>query len=718
MLVDRRAVRRPWHGGFAVRALAGVALALCGLAGVAWACADTSCQPDWRLASPGYTCAGRAVISPGNDTRINLLLLMRSLGPGISNGGTYPKPGWDERQFGHSFLSWQGLRAAFWPHPETPDPAAAEPEGACATSTEAQAAFGSALAAEPGLAPAERAGLARLHSRLGCTGTSLELPVTSAGGRDYLAYLKAADAFHAGNWAVARTGFAALTHARSPWLAETAAYMPIRIGLRAAVAASIDQYGDFAGVDKVDAAAVSEARKAIASYLKAWPNGRYANSARGLTRRVLWLEGNRVELARTYEGMLRAVPADREAAADLVEEIDLRLLGSDTARIDIAKAGAAPLLLAIADLKAMRVEEAATPLPLTAAELAAQQAQFTAHADLFGFLQASRSWYAGDNPRAILAMIPDAARAPRQAPLAFSRQVLRGMALARAQDPNEAGFWKDLLTGADPHYQRPLVELGLAVRWQRDQRLDAIFAPGSPIADATTREVLLQTMASPAILRAVAGDTSRPGHERDIARFTLLYKDLGRGAYADFSRDLALVPANANLDAGLWNLQEQDAVPVGLFARGKWSDGYACPSLAQTAATLARAPADRGARLCLGDFWRLNGFDSFSLFTSTDGADVLGAGREAFPGTPLPRAAIYAALIDDRQAPPGERAYALYRAVMCYAPSGYNSCAGPYRTAKDMDQAEVPKAQRKAWFLELKARYPESSWARSLRYYW
>ena len=716
MLVDRST--QPRRGRCVVRALSGIGLALGGLAGVAWACADTSCEPDWRLASPGYACAGRAVISPGNDTRINLLLLMRSIGPVITGGGTYPRPEWDERWFGHSFLSWHGLRATFWPHPEAPDAVPAEPEAACATSSKAQAAFGAALAAESGLAPAERAALARIHARLGCSGTSLDPPVTTASGRDYLAYLKAAAAFHAGNWAAARSGFAALAHARSRWLAEIAAYMPIRIGLRAAVATSIDQYGDFAGVEKVDAAAVSEARTAIATYLKTWPQGRYADSARGLTRRVLWLEGNRAELARTYERMLEAMPADREAAADLVEEIDLRLLGSDSARADIARAGDAPLLLAIADLKAMRVDEAAAPLPLTAADLAAQQGQFAAHAELFGFLQASRSWYAGDDPRAILAMIPDASHAPRHAPLAFSRQVLRGMALARAHDPNEAGFWKDLLAGADPLYQRPLVELGLAVRWQHDQRLDAIFAPGSPIADATTREVLLQTVASPPILRSVAGDVTRSGHERDIARFTLLYKDLGRGAYADFGRDLALVPANANLDAGLWNLQEQDAVPVGLFARGKWSDGYDCPPLAHTTAALARSPADRGARLCLGDFWRLNGFDTFSLFASPGGADRLGAGRDAFPGTPLPRAAIYAAIIGDRQAPPGERAYALYRAVMCYAPSGYNGCAGPYRTAKDMAQADVPKAQRQAWFLELKARYPETIWARSLRYYW
>jgi hypothetical protein len=35
-----------------------------------------------------------------------------------------------------------------------------------------------------------------------------------------------------------------------------------------------------------------------------------------------------------------------------------------------------------------------------------------------------------------------------------------------------------------------------------------------------------------------------------------------------------------------------------------------------------------------------------------------------------------------------------------------------------MQAQQVPKAQRKAWYDELKGRYPASRWAKSLRYYW
>jgi hypothetical protein len=70
--------------------------------------------------------------------------------------------------------------------------------------------------------------------------------------------------------------------------------------------------------------------------------------------------------------------------------------------------------------------------------------------------------------------------------------------------------------------------------------------------------------------------------------------------------------------------------------------------------------------------------------------------------------AIYAAIIANRQAAADERSYALYRAIRCYAPAGISDCGGE----------EVPIAQRKAWFDQLKREYPNSQWARSLRVYW
>ncbi|WP_176593493.1 hypothetical protein [Sphingobium sp. EM0848] len=696
--------------------LMALALSGIGLGGTLWACADSSCSPGWRLASPDYDCGGRAAISPGNDTRINLLLLMRSLKP-VDGKQASAAVDANNPQFGQSFMTWPGLRAAFWPQPTSAN-SGHDDAPACGPSIGASPAFNAALAAEPGLPEIERAALARHRAQTGCGEVHWDDgSISSKPGREYMAYLKAADAFHKGDWPAARQGFAALTRAHSRWVAETALYMPIRIGLRAAVAKAVDEYGDFAGTEKVDPAALGEARKAIAIYLKAYPKGRYAASAQGLTRRVAWLSGDMATLSRSYEKLLATTPGDQEAAADLAEEIDIKLLERQDAGAIIDGLGDTPLLLAVSDLKRMRRQETGSA-PFSAKMLAEQKGQFSAHPELYGLLLATRATYAGEDPKAILALLPDTARETRFTPLAFSRQMLRGMALGRARDPNEVGFWRDLLGGASPLYERPLVEMGLAIRWQRDGRLEQVFASGSPITDSSTREILLQTLATPAILRGNAKDNSRPARERDVARFTLVYKDLAKGKYGDFASDLALIPSNADSDGGLWDFTQQESIPVGLFRKGKWSDGFACPAIAQTAATLARSPADHKAQLCLGDFYRLNGFDGFSLFKAGKDPFSLGNGPDGFSGQPLSRSDIYAAIIADKRAAPENRAYALYRAVMCYAPSGYNGCSGSYLTVEEMDAAQASKAERKSWFTELKQRYPDSQWAKTLRYYW
>ena len=222
------------------------------------------------------------------------------------------------------------------------------------------------------------------------------------------------------------------------------------------------------------------------------------------------------------------------------------------------------------------------------------------------------------------------------------------------------------------------------------------------------RKILLYQSANAAILRAQAENAARPVVERDLALSTLLYKQLAHGLYAPFLGDMALVRAGADTQAGLWDPTSQDAVPVGLFTAGRWSDGYPCPALRDTVGALARNPQDIPARLCLGDFYRLNGFDGFGTGTEAPKADELGGTPDPFEGGQMARGTFYPPIIANPKARRMDRAYALYRAVMCYGPSGYNSCGGP-----DVDQS-----QRKAWFLALKSQYADSSWAKALKYYW
>jgi len=673
---------------------------------------DYGCEPSWTLAGNSLgTCANRGMLAPGNDTRVNLFFLLQGERAATSAGLSYPQSEYDDRTLGHNFFYWGLLRKAF-------DPAYAEPEetgefygSRCVSLASGAKDFGVAMDANRKLPASERAVLAEARGLLvqQCNGTSVvgsawPTTVKSAPGREFLAYLKAGQAFYGEMWEDARQGFAGLRTARDPWVAEAAAYMLPRAELNAAQAHSFDEWGSFAGPEKSDLAALARARSGFDAYLKRFGTGRYAGSARGLLRRVMWLSGDVAGLAREYERLLGAAPVAGPVAPDMIEEVDTKLLMQDSGR----EKADTPLLLATIDLLLMRnAEDTGTPV-ITAEALAAQAPRFAGHADLYGFVAASHAFYVAGDMRKVLELLPDDARQASYSPLAFSRQMLRGMSLAALRDRNEAGFWRELMGGARGLYQRPLVELALALHYERSGRLGEVFAAGSPIGETAIREILLQYVAGPDILRAQARNVARPRHERDLALFTLLFKQLVHGNYAGYISDSALVGGKADADQGLWDLRTQETIPVGLFRAGRWSDGYACPALAATVATLARNPRDAKARLCLGEFYRLNGFDDLQTFAAPPEADQLGGGASQFPGKPVQRDGLYAAVIADPAAAPAEKAYALYRAVNCYAPSGYNACGG----------ADVAQSRRKAWFQRLKQDYPNSEWAKKLRYYW
>lgn len=687
---------------------------------------DYGCDPNWTIASRNLDCASRGALSPGNDSRVNLLFLLRDKA-GLANSGSYAKQDWDTLPFGRTFLDWKFLRATLYPQPGS-TVVENEYNGRCASLTTARPAFASAIAASSSVPANERALLVKARERLVAVCTAGGSPddasnaakpalpawpdgIVSEGGKEWLTYLKGGYAFYAMRWDEARSSFAALGTSREVWLAETAVYMLARIDLNAAQANSFNQWGDFEGPEKVDRTAAARAGAALVNYLKAFPQGRYAASAQGLVRRALWLSGDLTGLARAYEQLLGSVAAGTDIAPDLVEEIDNKLLFAD----GITSKADGPLVLATLDLMAMRgggLDDDGQPVSdrpvLTTDQLAAQEKYFTTRPELFSFLQANHAFYVAQDYARVLQLVPDDARKPRYDNLAFSRQVLRGQALAALGDRNEAGFWRELLGGAGGLWQRPAAELGLALNLEKNGRLADVFAANSPITDQTVREVLLSHSAGPDILRANAANAARSQHERDAAIFTLLYKELTRGRYADFVADLKLVGPKASTDFGFWNFGREEVVPAGIFTKGRWSDGYACPALATTAATLSKVPMDVKARLCLGDFLRINDFDGFTVLDSPPEKGTLGSHASLFPGKPLARAEIYRAIIADPKAHPNDKAYALYRALRCYASAGNNGCGGD----------EVEQSQRKAWFIQLKKSYPASPWAKKLSVYW
>ena len=694
-----------------------VALAL-GFAanGPARASGDSSCYPTWKPVSLSAGCANHAALAPSNDTRANLLML--ALRPNTPVR-PYPKFEWQDRALGRTFFTWPQLRQVYGPAPApaSDSETAASWGSRCASLASGSAAFRAALLADRQVSAAERDALGKARDPLakGCSGNARPLQgewpagLSSAGARAFLGYLQAADAFYAGDWPAARQRFAALPKARQPWVAETAAYMAIRVELNAAQENAFDEYGTFQGPAKVDQAAVARGQAAIAAYLKRYPKGRYAASATGLERRTAWLGGDLAGLSRAYDRLLGTVPSGSDAALDLVQEVDNKLLFAK----DAGAAMQSPILLATYDLMRMRSSEGADSPRFTAADLAAQQPRFAARPDLYAYLLAAQAFYVERDAGRTLALTATRAKGTGPTPLGFSSAMLRGLALAERRDPAEAAFWQSALDTAQAPYQRPLVELALAIAFERAGKVELAFAPRSPITDPTIREILLRKVAAPDLLRRVSRDSALDRHQRDLALFSLLGGDLEHGHFADFGRDRALIPADAVTTGSPGSFPLDETIPVGLFASGTWADVYPCAALAVTAAKLATNSGDATARLCLGDFWRINGFDRLSSDetvdpASNDGGPALGSSASQFPGATITRASLYPPIIADARTPAADRAYALFRSVMCYAPSGNNDCGG----------ADVPKAQRKAWYGTLKHDYPDSRWARDLRYYW
>jgi hypothetical protein len=494
--------------------------------------------------------------------------------------------------------------------------------------------------------------------------------------------------------------------------------------LNRAIQRAIDEYGSLADVDKRDLAATAAAGTAFDAYLKTYPNGRYVASAEGLLRRVHWLAGDEAALAADYGRQLssRARFPGAFPAVALVNEIDTKL------PLPTNKPAAVrdPVLLAVVDLHRMRTEEDSSARewccgpPITKAEIERQRPLFGGNTELYDYVRAAEAYFVRDDPGEVLQIIPDAARQQRFTYLEFSRQMLRGMALDALGDRNARGFWLSLFPAATQPYQREAVELALALHDEHSGRLDLVFAPGSLVRHPVMRELLLEHIAGPDILRRQASRAEVPQQEREVALYMLLSKELRRGFYRDFIEDLKLLPADARADTYFGGAMSYDVrwspdperPPLGKFGPPAKLGDFGCPALAVTAAQLAADSQAIRPRLCLAEFFRNNDFDGFNAWYGFDEPvkdGGLASSKPLFPpGTPYARLEVYKAIIADPRASADDTALALNRAVRCYAPGGNNSCSG----------TEVELAQRRAWYFRLKREYPQSRWARDLKYYW
>lgn len=688
------------------------------------ASADSTCYPTWKIRQTDNNgCSSTALLSPGNDTRVNLLMLLhdRHGAVGVSNVPDYDSYYNDRRRSDAEPFNFPYFAGRMGPGRKERDDSGDFPWGTrCMSNDAGSAAFIAAVGAAKGLSGEERATLAAARSAMKPQCSSADTAravaevaiqnVTSKTGKAFADYLIGAAAFYDGDLAGARAAFTGIGKTDNSWLDGARTYMIARTALNQATDSAFGDYGDLKK-EGGDRALLSAAENGFRAYLKTYPGGEYAASARGLLRRAYWLGQDRQKLLGEYIAQFAEKDASKRniSLVDLVQEIDIKLFG-DLGPDDTSD----PELLAVILLREMRYydeESLADPklAPISRASIDALRGQFNGREDLFNYVLAAHAYYVEKNPAAVLKLIP--ANAGGSGYLAYSRQLLRAVALDGANDPGARGALIAALGAAQQPFQKGTAELGLAMHLERAKALDLVFASGSPINDPEIREILLRYTAGQPLLRSRASAKGAPESERNIALYTLLYKQLTRGDYAGFVKDSALVPANAKRIAAD-DYQTPRYSEVAIF---NWagSRDFACPALRTTASTLAANPKDPRGLLCLGEFVRLHGMDPdfYGVTEYLDeprGKDELGGSPSLFPGKRFSRLDVYKAIIANPAAGPENRAYALHRAIRCYAPSGNNGCDG----------SEQSQAQRKAWFQQLKREFPTSPWAKKLNVYW
>ncbi|UXU85599.1 hypothetical protein [Burkholderia sp. S-53] len=699
----------------------------------AHASSDDTCYAPATLRQNTYSCSNVPMLSPANDTRINAMLMMVDSGK-VAQVFPDPKtiPAKDRINqiivpFPLDFSGWidigqkQPDKTGGAADADAPSNRYADGEGSICRSMNAGAdAFNDALNGASGVPADEAARLRAARADIaqktcaagGASAAWTKPPVKSPLGQQLAAYLDGTNAFYRADFLTATKAFANASHSANPWLKETGLYMVGRAQLNAAQANAFDNDNPTPSRARVTKVSLDAANTVFRTYLKVYPQGHYAVSASGLLRRVAWLGGNVTQQADLYgHALARWSPATSNVPLmQLANELDSKLLfGSDFDAAQIQS----PTVLATVDLLRMRTSDSSSSSrskPLTLDDLQAQKPRFANAPALYDYLLAT--WYVqiGHKPDAALELLPQTPAVPLDY-FGLSQQALRGFALEDSGQSDKARqLWHDLIPLAKFRFQREALELALAINLEQAGLVNDVFADDSPVQNAALRAILLQRSASADLLRAQAQNPATGGALRDTALYALLYKELTRSHYADFLADAALVSGTP-------------ADPLKPFvAPGvRNEDGYTCPSARDIAATLQQNPGDAKGLNCLADFARLHppaaGLESdpvplwirnASSTTATRVPPTLGAAPSQFAGKPYERMSSYVTVMADAQANPNDRAYALYRAIKCYAPGGSNECGGK----------DVPKNTRKRWFDTLKATYPGSPWAQKLRYYW
>ncbi len=671
---------------------------------------DEYCAPNFNLDGSDYNaCSNLPVLIPGNDNRTNMTLLLSNLG--LAQIKTL-KPDlnlWSAQYGSVPFdvtslptVTENKINNKRQPFKLNQDQVSYEER--CISLQQGKQTFIDQVKANKSIPTTEKQLLIDARSKLiDCEKTTALIAVNpnwSATTRQYASYLNGSILFYNANFSAASKIYIALSQVEDPWLKETAQYMLIRTELNTAFASAQDQYGDI-NPEKIDHVSVKNFFNNITEYLKLYPQGQYVASARGLMRRGLWLTDRQDLLINEIVWQINhpQSPLYNLEMNQLPAELDRRVFRSEKFNPKLLNE---PFFLTTYNLMQMRKTGDEKYKPITWAQLNNQKAFFKTQPELFKYLQAAHLFYVQGKNQEALSYLPKANSQTNNA-LQLSQQFLIGQILEKQNKVQAQQHWLQLYQHANDGNAKALFETALANHFNQSQNTQAFIGKNAQISQAILQKNFISNFANEDALQTIIQSSTSTQNQKNTAIYTILSKSLDAQNFVLFNQNVQYLPKNTaqyksyeSNDA----LKEQPPFADFIWQGSNITPQLKCPDLITLSKQLAQSPKNALLNVCLGEYMRHSRYGDYYYSWHNDE-------QNQFKGTPFARGTVYKKIIKNE--PNGDlKAYALYRSVMCYSPNGTNDCG----------DIEVSKNTRKQWFDQLKRDYPNSNWAKSLKYYW
>lgn len=514
---------------------------------------------------------------------------------------------------------------------------------------------------------------------------------------DFATYIAGAKSFYDGNFDNAIDQFLSIINSENKWLSETSQYMIGRVYLNKSQVGAFDEI-DGVPVPKISSmGSIFLSKYAFMKYIQNYPSGIYFKSANGLMRRLAWLSQDFNSLSDEYVSLIEHI-GDKEntqESSDIANEIDMKYFRQEDPLLNNS------YFIAIDSLKSMRTYDDVRP-QYSERDLEKDEIYFKKNKALYLYLLAARAYYVDKNlQKAKTYLFSKEFNLNSGKIVNFSRNMLLGEIYIASGNYKEAEkHLLSIMPTANLPWMKEGVELGLAICWERLGLIDKAFNKETRLESPRLRAIIIQYIAGPTILREVIENPLSMSEEKTLAYYILLFKEATRGQYKDFIKDINAYKPKITLEKSMDDFKTSD------FDWGGSKEEYQCLSMQGTIQELSNNQGSSHALLCLSDFIRIHELDGFE--TTMPKRNELGGAKSFFPGQIFSRGEIYKQLISDNTVPETDKSYALYRAIMCYSPANLNGCGG----------RDVNISQRKKWFDVLKSKYGHTSWAKDLHYYW